>query len=309
MTNLIGKSLGRYHILEQLGEGGMAIVYLAHDEKLDRKVAIKVIKSDKNSDKVYLGRFNREAKTLAILNHPNIVHINDYGEKDGFIFLVMEYIQGETLRKKMGKAMHYTAAAKLLAPIAHALAYAHHNNIIHRDLKPSNILISQDGKPMLADFGIAKILEYEETLELTSTGMGIGTPAYMAPEQWNGETTVFTDQYALGVILFEIITGQKLHSGKTPAELYKNVTQDQIRRPKSINASLPQFVEDVILRALSKHPNDRFHSMGEFASILESISKGQKIRTSRKLRISPSVITLIIGVLLFTLIFFRLSGI
>jgi serine/threonine protein kinase len=189
MPNLIGQSLGRYHILEQLGEGGMAIVYKAFDTRLERDVAVKVIRVDQFAPAALeriLKRFEREARALARLTHPNIVHVNDYGEQDGIPYLVMDYLPGGTLQQLVGKPMPWPEAVKLLLPIAEALDYAHTQSIIHRDVKPSNILLTQRRQPMLTDFGIAKLLESEETHTLTGTGVGVGTPEYMAPEQWTG---------------------------------------------------------------------------------------------------------------------------
>ena len=181
ITNLIGQSLGRYHILEQLGEGGMATVYKASDTRLERNMTIKVILPQKQQSEKFIKRFEREAKTLAQLSNPNIVKVLDYGDYDGVPFIVMEYVHGGTLKKKLGKPIPWAEAADLQAPIAQALECAHKypQKIVHRDVKPSNILLTQSGEPMLSDFGVAKILETEETMDLTGTGVGVGTPEYM----------------------------------------------------------------------------------------------------------------------------------
>ena len=192
MANIIGQSLGRYHILEQLGEGGMATVYKAYDTRLERNVAIKIIRRGAfPPDQLdhMLKRFEREAKSLAKLSNPNIVKVLDYGEHEGAPYLVMEYLPGNTLRQQMGKPMPWQDAVRMLLPIAEALEYAHEHNIIHRDIKPANILLTEKGQPMLSDFGIAKILESEDVATLTGTGVGVGTPEYMAPEQWTGQST------------------------------------------------------------------------------------------------------------------------
>ena len=188
MTNLIGISLGRYHILEQLGEGGMATVYKAFDTRLERDVAVKVIRIEKltlDTIAKSLKRFEREARALAKLDHPNIVRINDYGEYEHRPFLVMDYIPGGTLKQRLGKPIPWQEAFHFIIPITHALEYAHQQGIIHRDVKPSNILIGKSGVPILTDFGIAKFFESQETIDLTGT-MGVGTPEYMAPEQATG---------------------------------------------------------------------------------------------------------------------------
>jgi len=192
LFDLIGQSIDRYQILDQLGQGGMATVYLAYDQRLERKVAIKVIRRDTFPpamlDKI-LKRFDREAKALARLNHPNIVGIIDYGSHHGSPYLVMPYIPSGTLKEKLGKPIPYADAAQILAPIARALAYAHAEDIIHRDVKPSNILITRSGEPVLTDFGIAKILEEVDGNTLTSTGMGLGTPNIWHPNNGLGRRT------------------------------------------------------------------------------------------------------------------------
>jgi serine/threonine protein kinase len=179
MFSLIGRSIGRYQILEQLGEGGMATVYKACDTSLERFVAIKVIQTDKFAPAMLdemLKRFEREAKALAKLSHPNIVHVHDYGEYEGAPYLVMEYLPSGTLKQGPPRPMPWQEALHILLPIAQALAYAHEHNIIHRDIKPDNILLTENGLPMLSDFGIAKVLERNDANNLTASGMSIGTP-------------------------------------------------------------------------------------------------------------------------------------
>ena len=190
MTNLIGQSIGRYHILEQLGEGGMATVYKAFDTRLERNVAIKIIHLDQFTPAALeklLKRFEREAKSLAQLLHPNIVHINDYGEHEGIPYLVMDYLPGGMLKDRMSQPITWQDATRFLLPVANALEYAHDHEIIHRDIKPANILLTEKGQPMVTDFGIAKLLKTEAGHTLTGTGVGIGTPEYMAPEQGLGK--------------------------------------------------------------------------------------------------------------------------
>ena len=193
MTDLVGHDIGRYHIIEQLGQGGMAVVYKAFDARLEREVAIKLIRKGQfgiDYQDNMLKRFVREARSLAKMMHPNIVPIYDDGDYEGSPYLVMAYIPGGTLKTQTGRSMSYGQAAHLLAPVARALEYAHSMNVIHRDVKPANILITSKGEPMLSDFGIAKILEGDEGSTLTGTGVGIGTPDYMAPEQWENNLTL-----------------------------------------------------------------------------------------------------------------------
>ena len=211
MPDFSGLSIGRYHVIEPLDEGGMAIVYKTFDTNLECEVAIKFILAQRltgeNSDKA-LKRFKNEAQKTAALDHPNIVPVIDYGEFEGTPFLVMKYMPGGTLKKALINRLKNNAgpypfqpAAALLAPIARALESAHQKGIIHRDVKPSNILFTGSGQPMLTDFGVAKIISTDITSDKTSLGIGIGTPEYMAPEQWEGkEIDGRADVYALGVV-------------------------------------------------------------------------------------------------------------
>jgi eukaryotic-like serine/threonine-protein kinase len=273
MTNIIGQSIQHYHILEQLGEGGMAIVYKAYDTRLERAVAVKVIRAQRELSAEVLKRFAREARALARLSHPNIVKVLDYGEYEGLPFLVMEYLPGGTLKERMDKApgrpVNWQAAARLLVPIAAALEAAHKENIIHRDVKPSNILIGANNQPMLTDFGIAKILDGEETTELTATGVGIGTPRYMAPEQGMGRADERADIYALGTIFYELVTGKPPYQGDTPLAILLKKNSDPLPRPKSLVPNLPDSVEAILVKALARLPENRYQSMSAFRLALE----------------------------------------
>ena len=285
MSNLIGQSIGRYHILEQLGEGGMATVYKAYDNRLERDVAIKTIRVDQFAPAVLdqvLKRFEREAKALGRLAHPNIVHVNDYGEYEGIPYLVMDYLPGGTLKQHPDKPMPWQEAVRLLIPIAQALEYAHEQNIIHRDIKPSNILLTVKGQPMLTDFGIAKILENEQTTALTSTGMGVGTPEYMAPEQRIGQAGPLADLYSLGVVLYELVTGRKPYTADTPAAIMLKQASDPLPRPRQFAPDLPEAVEKVLFKALAKRPEDRYQSMHEFIAALEQVTARQTIGADGK---------------------------
>jgi len=274
MADLTGHDLGRYHLTERLGEGGMATVYKAYDTRLETDVAVKVIRTENLAPSVYersIKRFTREAKALARLTHPNIVKVTDYGEYDGKPYLVMPYLPGGTLKQRLGKPMPWKEAVKLLLPIAEALDFAHSQNMIHRDVKPSNILLTERGQPMLGDFGIAKILDLEETADLTGTGMGIGTPEYMAPEQWTGKTSTQSDQYALGVVLYEMLTGRKPYTADTPAAILLKQATEPLLRPSQFARDLPEKVEKLLLKALAKNPVDRYPSMGDLASAMETL--------------------------------------
>jgi serine/threonine protein kinase len=272
MPDFIGHSIGRYHVIEKLGVGGMATVYKAFDTRLDRNVAIKFLRPDAVQDPTFLKRFEREAKALASLSHPKIVKIMEYGEYQGYPYLVMEYIPGGTLKQKMGSPMPWTDAAQLAAVLAHTLGYIHQHGIIHRDIKPSNFLFNEAGQPMLTDFGIAKMIEKSDNLQLTMAGVGIGTPEYMAPEQGSGQTIDYrADIYALGIVFYELVTGKKPFQADTPmAVVFKQISAP-LPSPKSFVPALPDIVEQVILKALAKEPSDRYQNMGEFALALERI--------------------------------------
>ena len=289
MANLIGKSLGRYHILEQLGEGGMAVVYKAFDTRLEREVAVKVIRIDNLAPNVLTRvrkRFDREAKALAKLDHGNIISIIDYGEEDSTPYLVMSYIPGGTLKVRLKKKpIPWEEAAQFLAPIARALDYAHKQGIVHRDIKPANILITEDNQPMLTDFGIARILKTEETLDLTGTGMGVGTPEYMAPEQGLGHKVDHrADIYALGIIFYEMVTGRKPFQADTPMAVVIKQINDPLPRPTQFVPDLPKEVEQILLKALAKDPPNRYKSMGKFAAALEKLAdrQGKPVSKERK---------------------------
>ena len=280
MSSLIGQSLGRYHILEQLGEGGMATVYKARDVNLERDVAVKVIRAENFGSAILeriLKRFEREAKSLARLTHPNIVPILDYGEYNGAPYLVMPYLPGGTLKERLNGPIPYREAVQMLIPIAQALVHAHGQGIIHRDIKPSNILITRTGEPMLSDFGIAKILDSEETRDLTSTGVGIGTPEYMAPEQGMGKADERADIYALGIVLYEMVTGRIPFRADTPMAVLLKKNQEPLPRLKQFVSGLPASVENVLIKALERDPNYRYQTMHELLDALGRLSHNESI--------------------------------
>ncbi|MFZ5880891.1 MAG: protein kinase domain-containing protein [Chloroflexota bacterium] len=292
MTDLIGKSLGPYHILEQLGEGGMATVYRAYDTQLERDVAVKIVRRGAfPPDQVerVLKRFEREARALAALSHPNIVRVIEYGKHEDEPYLVMEYVPGGTLRQKLGRPMPWWQALELLAPLARALQYAHQQGIVHRDIKPSNILLTQDGVPMLTDFGIAKMLNPEDGLTLnTTTGAGMGTPDYMSPEQGLGEAVdARTDIYSLGVVLYEMLTGRKPFSADTAMAVIVKHINDPLHKPSQAVPGLPGAVDSLVLKALAKKPEQRYPDMGEFAAAMEKVAAVTPRRLEKPKRAFP----------------------
>ncbi len=280
MSGLIGQNLGRYQIRELIGEGGMATVYKAYDTRLERDVAIKVIRREAfppDQLDTILKRFEREAKSLGGLSHPNIVGVIDYGEYEGAPYLVMVYLPGGTLKDRLGKPMLWRDAVRLLIPITRALEYTHEHNIINRDVKPSNILMTEKGQPMLTDFGLVKIFEDKGSTNLTASGSGLGTPDYMAPEQWIGEASTQSDQYSLGVVLYEMITGHRPYTSDTPAGILLKQVNEPLPFPKQYIPDLPQNVESVLLKVLARKPGDRYPDMRAFANELQNLLDGREV--------------------------------
>ena len=295
MASLIGKLLGRYEIVEQLGEGGMAVVYKACDTRLDRFVAIKIIRLDAFNSRMraeMMVRFEREARALAKLTHPNIVPVYDYGEYEGAPYLVMKYIPGGVLNLKHSQPMPWQEAVQMLLPIARALAYAHENNIVHRDIKPSNILLTDQGQPLLSDFGIAKTLESHENATLTGAGMTIGTPDYMSPEQWTGQAGPQADIYSLGVVLYELVTGRKPYSADTPVAIMLKQINDPLPSPRQYLPDLPEGLEYVLMKALAKNLQDRFPRMDDFVAGLEELLGGRTVPAVQQLNAREEDFTL-----------------
>ena len=324
MPNLTGQSIGRYHILEQLGEGGMAIVYKAYDTRLERNVAFKVLRTDLFGQAVLeqvLKRFEREAKSLARLKHPNIVNILDFGEHEGMPYLVMEYLPGGTLKQKLGQVIPWQEAIQTLLPVARGLAYAHQHSVIHRDVKPANVLIDQNQEPILTDFGIAKLLEGADGHTLTASGVGIGTPEYMAPEQGIGASTIDAraDIYSLGIVLYEMVTGRKPYIADTPMAVVLKQMTDPLPRPTDFVPDLPEEVEHILFKSLAKEPNDRYADMNALIAVMEGAltetkksdvpvaevvtsKKRVKEKTAPRAKPSSKVVMAVAGAVIFILV-------
>ena len=275
MTNTnFPHKLGKYEILERVGDGGFGIVYHARDPKLDRQVAIKVLRSDLASAPDFVDRFRREARLAASLRHPNIVSIIEVNDDaEGHLYLVMDYLPGGSLAQQMetDKPMQLSRAVEVLGPIAEALDYAHSRNIIHRDVKPANIMFGEDGKPVLTDFGLVK-----STLETgtTTTGITLGTAEYMAPEQIQGkEVGPATDLYALGIMAYQMLTGRAPFKGNTPFDVQSKHVHDAPPDPRTLNPVLPGDVVPILIQALAKEPAQRFSSGKAFVSELKNALK------------------------------------
>jgi serine/threonine-protein kinase len=261
---------GRYSIERQLGEGGMATVYLADDLKHERKVALKVLKPELAAV-VGAARFLAEIKVTANLQHPHILPLFDSGEADGFLFYVMPYVEGETLRDRMDREhqLPVDEAVRMATNVAEALDYAHQTGVIHRDIKPANILL-QAGKPVISDFGIALAVGVAGGGRLTETGLSLGTPHYMSPEQATGDLSVgaATDIYALGCVLYEMLVGDPPYTASTPQAILGKIIVGEPTSATKQRASVPLNVDAAISKALEKVPADRFAGAQAFASAL-----------------------------------------
>ena len=256
MPGLEGTTLGRYYLEQLLGRGGMSEVYLAYDELMKRNVAIKVV-SSVHSD--YIQRFRREVEAIGTLNHGHILPVFDYGEQGAWHYLVMPYMEQGTLSERLANGpLTLEEAGIILEQVASALQFTHDNGIIHRDIKASNILLGSDGPVYLADFGLARALEGDG--DITQSGDLFGTPEYMAPELSEGPATASSDIYALGVLLYEMVTGRTPFIGKTAIATYWKHIHEEPMPPSRLNPALSRTAEHVILRALEKNPRLRFQS-------------------------------------------------
>ncbi len=246
-SELIGKSLGQYQILELLGRGGMALVYRAQQISMKRDVAMKVIEPDKINSEEFMKRFERETRAAAMLSHAHILKVFDYGKQDGYVYLVMELINGGSLADLLDKGpVPPKIVSRYLDQIAAAIDFAHGKGVIHRDLKPQNVLIDETNNCYITDFGIVKLLN--ETSQLTQRGSVVGTPAYIAPEQWQGQPIdARADIYALGVMVFELLTGRLPFQADTLYSMMKQHVNQPPPPPNSIRADLPAALSAVTI--------------------------------------------------------------
>ena len=251
----------RYKIIKSIGEGGMANVYLAWDTILEREVAVKILRGDLADDEKFVRRFQREANSASSLRHPNIVEMYDVGEDDGKYFIVMEYVDGKTLKsliKKRG-ALNINETIDIMQQLTSGIACAHDSYIIHRDIKPQNVLILEDGRVKITDFGIAMALNSNE---LTQTNSVMGSVHYLPPEQASGSgSTIKSDIYSLGILMFELLTGKVPFKGDNAVEIAIKHMKNQIPSVCSINNSIPQSVENILLKACAKNPKNRYDSV------------------------------------------------
>ena len=267
---LVGKTLGKYEVLEHIGHGGMAEVYKGQHVRLDRPVAIKILHPFLADEEGFVVRFQREARIVATLRHPNIMQVFDfdYHEELNIYYMVMEYIEGSTLKSMMmeQEKVPVEDAVRVGAAIAEALDYAHRRDMVHRDIKPANIMFTSEGEPVLTDFGIAKMMSLSG---LTASGAMIGTPAYMAPEVGLGKKGASAaDIYSLGVVMYQMVTGQLPFESDNPMNMVMQHINDAPPLPAQLNPELPSTLEVVILRTLNKKPEERFVNAGAMASAL-----------------------------------------
>ena len=261
----------RYEIIKSIGEGGMANVYLAYDTILDRRVAIKILRGDLSNDEKFVRRFQREALSASSLSHPNIVEMYDVGEDNGIYYIVMEYIEGKTLKQLIKKrgALTLSEAIDIMLQITDGISQAHDSYIIHRDLKPQNIMIKEDGTVKITDFGIAMALN---STQLTQTNSVMGSVHYLPPEQASGKgSTIRSDIYSMGILFYEILTGSLPFKGENAVEIALKQMRDEIPSVRKKNPAIPQSVENVILKATAKNPKNRYSDSKEMHADLLTV--------------------------------------
>ena len=284
-------SLGRYRIVKTLGKGGMGAVYLAEDPNLDRLVAIKVPFFDKSDEKPVLDRFQREAKSAAAIQHPNICPIHDVGVIDGVPFIAMAYIEGKPLSELIqpDKPLPIRPVLLLVRRLALALEEAHRRGVIHRDLKPANVMVNKRREPIIMDFGLAR-REGRGDVQLTKSGQMMGTPSYMPPEQLSGKLEDMgpgCDIYSLGVMLYQLLTGRAPFTGDLLA-IISQIALDEPEPPSTHRSEIDGRLDRICLKAMAKEVNDRFRSMGEFAKVLTSYIKSQGSQAPATTPAAPS---------------------
>ena len=260
----------RYQIIKTLGEGGMANVYLAHDTILDRNVAVKVLRGDLASDEKFVRRFQREALSASSLSHPNIVEMYDVGEEDGDYYIVMEYVDGKTLKQVLKQRGHLsvTEVIDIMLQVTDGMAHAHDAYIIHRDIKPQNIMILSNGMIKITDFGVATALN---STQLTQTNSVMGTVHYLPPEQANGKgSTIRSDIYSMGIMMYELLTGLVPYKGENAVEIALKHLKEPLPSVRKQNPSIPQSIENIIIKATAKNPKNRYSDARAFHEDLKT---------------------------------------
>ncbi|BBM85171.1 protein kinase [Candidatus Uabimicrobium amorphum] len=298
----------KYQIIRKLGEGGMGVVYQVFDPQLNRNLAVKVISSAGNSK--ISKRFLREVEITAQLDHPNIVKVYNSSVYNGKLFMVMEYIEGQTLKDHLEtSSLSISQRVEMMIAVAKAIHYAHEKDIIHRDLKPDNIIVKKDGTPYLMDFGVAKM---RTSKSLTATHESIGTPLYMSPEQANGSRKIDlrSDIYSFGVILYEVLCGHRMVAGDSTMNVLYNVINEKPVRPTTVNDEVPQILEDVCLKAVEKKKNKRYATMQELIADLQQYLNPQSemlyfLRKKWSKYQKPCYIALILCFTLISILFVR----
>jgi serine/threonine-protein kinase len=268
----------RYQLQDPIGRGGMATIYRGRDIRMERTVAVKVLREVYSTDPKFVTRFQREAKAASALTHPNIVQVYDYGQSDGSYYIVMELIEGADLRRYLRSrgVLAIDRAIIIAHDVALGLSAAHRRGIVHRDVKPQNVLVGRDGSIKLTDFGIASVYKDINAERLTTTGMTLGTVQYYAPEQAQGEiVSPAADVYALGIVMYEMLTGRTPFDGDTPVAVAMQHIQDAPIPPTQYNPNIPQVLEDIILRCLEKVPEMRYRDGGMLARALEVLGEDE----------------------------------
>ncbi len=273
MQDLTGVTIGQYEIVEKLGRGGMANVYKAYHSGLAIHRAIKVIRPDLSGSKNFDERFQREARAVAGLRHPNIVQMHDFGRHEDLFYMVMEFVDGEDLKARIGRegpVRPLEESVRIAQDLARALGYAHERGVLHRDVKPDNVMVSADGHVILTDFGIAKVLGSEDP-QLTAAGAEIGTPNYMAPELVMGkvQASASSDLYAVGMVLYEMLTAEAPFAADTPLAVLHRVLHDPVTPPREFQPDIPETLQEAVLKAMAFEVEDRYESAEALIAGLE----------------------------------------
>jgi serine/threonine protein kinase len=286
-ASLKGQTLGKYRVLEPLGRGGMARVYRAYHPQLDRYVAIKVLRSDLVDDEEFLARFRREAQAVAALRHPNIVQVYDFDVEDGVSYMVMELLEGDTLKARLNdyrvrdEGMPWGDSVRITLDVLDGLAYADSEGMTHRDVKPANILLTRRGQAVITDFGIAQIVG---ATQHTAAGALMGTLNYIAPEQGlEGQSDARSDIYSLGIVLYEMLTQRTPFDADTPLAILMKHLHDPLPLPRQVNPDIPEPLERVVLKALGKGPEDRYQSAEEMAQALHTATEESEIEVPERI--------------------------